>query len=224
MHDHDENITDDAHGSSGNMARLKGLLESTRLRFGASKRQFAVFTLLTMVAATMWARPAGLLIWHRLRIITGMPRMAVANEDPEMVARTDFDGPESLDAGKPVRLDEHLLRDPFTVRKTVDSLVVIPDGGVSAPDEAESGRDHHLEIVRELTGNITISGTARGLGTAVLDGRVRSLGTSFEKDGVVFTLVEVRSGAVLLEAASGPDGVGFRFLVDRAGVRHMPGD
>ena len=37
----------------------------------------------------MWARPAGLLIWNRLRIITGMPRMAIADQDPKMLDRVE---------------------------------------------------------------------------------------------------------------------------------------
>ena len=88
-------------------------LERIRLRIGASRGQFATLCLLLIIGGTVIARPAGMLLWHRLRIITGMPRMAVATSDPAEVAQAD-PIPDRIDPGRPVVLDDFLVRDPFS--------------------------------------------------------------------------------------------------------------
>ena len=102
------NETDNPRPGTGNgtclAARLGTLLKSTRARYALLGLTFAV-------AGLMIARPAGMLLCHRLRIITGMPRMAVANPEP----RPATTAPEAGRPGAPVflELDARLTRDPF---------------------------------------------------------------------------------------------------------------
>ncbi|MCH2144306.1 MAG: hypothetical protein MK082_04060 [Phycisphaerales bacterium] len=218
MNDLHHGMQDGGGESSGLWKRACSFGESLRIRCGASRRQFAVFALLTMVAATLWARPAGLLIWHRLRIITGMPRMAIANEDPKLVAEAGGERPEALDAGRPVRLDVDLRRDPFLQPGSVRTVVLLDDGDRGVLDVPESPEPAFLQMV-PIVETIRLSGTAKGLGTAVLDGRARLLGSRFEKDGLTFTLREVRSSAVLLDVSRPDAEEVFTFILDRGGAR-----
>ena len=215
-----KDVAPDHVGPAGFRERFFRVVDALRSRVGASRRQFALFSLLLLVACTFWARPAGMLIWHRLRIVTGMPRMAIANEDPEMVASVDADAPASLQAGREVTLDRSLRRDPFRSRFDEGgepSAVLEP---VGAGTESRHQIDH---LTRQIAG-LRLSGTSKGLGSAVVDGRVRVVGSTFKVEGLDCRLLEVGPGSVLIEAFMPGDRLeGHRFLVDRGGVRHLPG-
>ena len=103
------NQTDNPRPDTGNgtclAVRLGTLLRSTRARYALLGLTFAV-------AGLMIARPAGMLLWHRLRIITGMPRMAVANPEPRLA--TTSPGAGRPDATGSLELDARLVRDPFS--------------------------------------------------------------------------------------------------------------
>ena len=87
--------------------------ERLRLRLGASHRQFMVFGLLVLTGGVMMARPAGMLLWHRLRIISGMPRTAIADQDPKIIAAQTGPVFAPVSEGREIQLDVSLLRDPF---------------------------------------------------------------------------------------------------------------
>ena len=118
------NETDDPRPGSGNAAspadRLGTLLKSTRTRH-------VLLGLTLVVAGCMIARPAGMLLWHRLRIITGMPRMAVANPEPRQAMPSS--GAGRLGAPRFLELDSRLARDPFA-----ESLPNLPEDAGDHPD------------------------------------------------------------------------------------------
>lgn len=207
--------SDDNKKPSGFQQRAIMIIDRACSKMGASRRQFGIFALLLAVACTFWARPAGMLIWHRLRIVTGMPRMAVANEDPALLAQVEVDAPELLDAGREVHLDEKLLRDPFRT----DSL---GDGGGFVPpnDSTDTDLDHEarLHLITGRASQIRLSGTSRGLGSAVLDGRVSIIDAELKTPDLHYRLVEVRSGSVVIEACLPGDEQWFSFLLDREGA------
>ena len=205
---------------------LFGRIDRLRVRMGASRGQFATFSLLLAVAGILMARPAGMLLWHRLRIITGMPRMAVANQDPVQVARAESI-PDRLDPGRPIILDQMLVRDPFMAPlpesdRSSENLLAVnrerSDEPVVIDLDAASDR-----LIRAVS-MIRLSGTAKGLGTALLDGAVRSVGDSVESGSLVFTLREVRSGSVLLESNEAVGQPGVLVLLDRSGARLIDSD
>jgi hypothetical protein len=207
---------DESGRTDGFQHRVLVFVDAACSRMGASRRQFGIFALLLAVACTFWARPAGMLIWHRLRIVTGMPRMAVANEDPDVIAQVDFDPPELMDAGRKVELDEALLRDPFLAGSSDG------DGGetASSAQDANDGSDDrdHVQLLTGLASQIRLSGTSRGLGSAVLDGRVSVLNAEIRTEDVDYRLVEVRSGAVVVEVSLPDAEQWLRFLLDREGA------
>lgn len=188
--------------------KLLARVDSIRAHTGGSRRQFITFTLLLAVAGSLWARPAGLLLWHRLRIITGMPRMAVAVDEAETMAALTPDTPASLDAGRAVRLDGALRRDPFV--PAASAVIHVAQTNAVGQSNATPAGGSTLEppVVFTLP-QVRLSGTARGLGTAILDGIVRQVGERFDISGAVMELREVRSGAVVVEV----DGAGPRLLL-----------
>lgn len=196
------------------LSKAMKIVDGLRSRVGASRRQFAVFALLILVASALWARPGAMLLWNRLRIITGMPRMAIANEDPELLAQGDEAPPEALDAGRWVRLDDSLRRDPFASFAAGAAADVRSDEPGSNP--SGSTPEKTVEWLGSVASLLRLTGTAKGLGTAVLDGRVRALGKTFEAHGAAFRLTEVRSGAVVLEVRVIGDDAGAFFLLDRS--------
>ena len=201
----------------GLLRRSTLLMDRMRKRFGASRKQFAIFSLLAMVAATMWARPAGLLIWNRLRIITGMPRMAIANEDPQVVAQADITFPDALEAGRAVFLEERLRRDPFTSGRHADF-----DGSLTGSDSSTVGEESDLDIKKarllDAVSAMSLNGSGAGLATAILDNRARVVGRIFESDDLRFRLLEVRSNAVVIEASADGRGDWHAFLLERSGA------
>ena len=213
---------DESRKPDGFQRRLLSLVDEACSRMGASRRQFGILALLLVVACTFWARPAGMLIWHRLRIVTGMPRMAVANEDPDVLAQVDFDPPELIDAGRKVELDDTLVRDPFLADESSG------DGGevVAGNEGSDTGLDPdaHIQLLTGLTAQIRLSGTSRGLGSAVLNGRVSVLNAEFHTGDVDYRLLEVRSGAVVLEVSLPDAEQWFRFLLNREGAVLMQKD
>ena len=200
-------------------------IDRLRIRIGASRGQFATLCLLLIIGATVIARPAGMLLWHRLRIITGMPRMAVANQDPTQVALAD-PLPNRLDPGRPVVLDDFLVRDPFRapLPAVSDNAAFIasldkpvPNGGVVIEIDLDSAR------IVEAASLIRLTGTAKGLGTALLDGSVRRVGDSIESGSLVFILRKVRSSEVLLEFSADDGTTTTEIVLDRAGAQLVAG-
>ncbi|MDG2030695.1 MAG: hypothetical protein P8J45_06805 [Phycisphaerales bacterium] len=207
-HEHD----DDTRSTSTLRQRSILLIDGICTKIGASRRQFGVFSLLLVVACTFWARPAGMLIWHRLRIVTGMPRMAIANEDPDVLASMDIPEPDLIDAGREVRLDQNLLRDPFLIGSTDGEQ---GSGTASGANDAELDLKARMQALTERASRIRLSGTSRGLGTAVLDGRVTVLGAESKTQDIDYRLIEVRSGSVVIDVSMPGEEQWVRFLLDR---------
>ena len=202
--------------------RVYRRLDGLRIKIGASRGQLATLGLLLIIGGTFIARPAGMLLWHRLRIITGMPRMAVANQDPAQIAHAG-PIPNRLDPGRPVVLDDFLVRDPFRapMPNQSDNAAVIAATALSLSNDAEVviELDMQSDRIVHAASLIRLSGTANGLGTALLDGSVRQLGDSIESGTVIFTLHEVRSGEVILEFTPSDGGSAVLIVLTRSGAR-----
>ena len=207
----------------GTQGRFSSVLATIRRKLGASPRQLMIFGLLLAVAGTMWARPAATLLWHRLRIITGMPRMAVADEDPELVADAGEQGPERLDAGEAVELDEILHRDPFK-RTSTFTMMTVAGSSETGSGGMREVRELDPDSLVSIASNIRLTGTAKGLGTALLDGRARAIGDHHEAGGALFRLAEVMTGVVILETTSKDGTVTYRFQLDKSGAKALSSD
>ena len=152
--------------------------------------------------------------------------MAVANEDPIQVARADSI-PDRLDPGRLIILDDMLVRDPFMTPLPLadhNSARLIAANRKSSDVPVVIDVDVESDQLVRAVGMIRLSGTAKGLGTALLDGAVRSVGDSVESGSLAFTLREVRSGSVLLESLGGGGQAGSLVLLDRSGARLIATD
>lgn len=204
---------------------LPSCLERIRVRLGASHRQFMIFGLLLLTGGFMMARPAGMLLWHRLRIISGMPRTAIADQDPEIVAARSGPSLGPVNAGRAIQLDVSLIRDPFdspafqpvqvTTTSISDQSELIASNPLTSPEQSS--------LVEVLSG-MRLTGTAKGLGTALVDGSVRSIGSRFDVSEYTFELIAVDAGAIHLAVIGNPLFEGWRCIVDREGAMLLPSD
>ena len=204
---------------------LPSCLERIRVGLGASHRQFMIFGLLLLTGGFMMARPAGMLLWHRLRIISGMPRTAIADQDPEIVAARSGPSLDPVNEGRAIQLDVSLIRDPFdspafqpvqvTTTSISDQSEVIASNPLTSPEQSS--------LVEVLSG-MRLTGTAKGLGTALVDGSVRAIGSRFDVSEYTFELIAVDAGAIHLAVIGNPLFEGWRCIVDREGAMLLPSD
>ena len=201
----------DSNGSSGR-ARLRAMSASVRRRGGrlvrfASRRSTITSGLVLVIPVVALAQPLGLLLWARLRLLTTIPRTAMATEEPTRVAVDPgvVRFPDLPDSG----LDEAFGRDPMYVsphhfpRSTPQSSepeVGSKSGVGSAEDEGYEAR-----LMRERLASIVSSVRVQGLisdrGIALIDGRACRIGDEIPvgAEGVQIRLLEVRTGSVVIE-------------------------
>ncbi len=198
---------------------IPAFLERIRLRLGASHRQFMVFGLLVLTGGVMMARPAGMLLWHRLRIISGMPRTAIADQDPEIVAARTSPMFETVSEGRSIRLDVSLVRDPFEspIFQSVQ-IATATTGESEDPSVSSPIVSHEQSRLVGALSSIRLTGTAKGLGTALINGSVRSVGSRFEVSEYTFQLTTVDAGSIQLEVVENPLFKGWRCIVGREGA------
>ena len=70
----------------------------------------------------------------------------------------------------------------------------------------------------ESNAGIRLTGTAKGLGTALVDGTVRTVGTRFEVSDYTFELIDVEAGAIHLAVVENNVFGGWRCIVNREGA------
>jgi hypothetical protein len=76
----------------------------------------------------------------------------------------------------------------------------------------------------EAISSIRLTGTAKGLGTALVDGSVRSIGARFDVSDYTFQLTSVHAGTIHLEVVENPVFNGWRCIVDREGATLLPSE
>jgi len=179
-----------ARGASGAMAWM-------RSRKGA-------LTFVAMFAVVAWAKPMGLLLWARLRILTSIPKTAIA-DDPAKAPAQDEPVLE-LDSGlspqgarliDPFSIDPHTY--PSSDNQTSSRASIVPSQK-SDSGSAEVPALEVFEAARRATERFRLQSAGRGLSMAVIDGRTHRIGDALESaDGLRFVLVEVLEGAAVLE-------------------------
>ena len=76
----------------------------------------------------------------------------------------------------------------------------------------------------DAVSSIRLTGTAKGLGTALVDGSVRSIGTRFVVSDYTFQLTDVNAGVIHLEVVENDVFNGWRCIVDREGAMLLPSE
>lgn len=175
------------------------------LRWFRSRRTAITFLMLFAVVA--WAKPMGLLLWARIRILTSLPKTAIADETTlaentprEPVAPSEFDS--GLSAMPEVRTDPFRI-DPHIFPKANPPAVVPPVPDIKPKTEGPSADETRREMSRaagRAAERFRLQSAGRGLSMAVIDGRTYRVGEVLEgADGFRFTLVEVLEGAAIVE-------------------------
>ena len=179
---------------------------SSALRF-ASRRNTVLSGLVLAIPMAALAQPLGLLLWARLRLLTTIPRTAMATEDPSRLAVVEVpvfpDLPES-------GLDEVIQRDPLRIsprhfpRATPSPKepVVVPKSAAEEVEEEDREKQLMQERLASIVSEIHVQVLIPGRGVALIDGQACKVGGEVptKVDGILFRLLEVRMGSVVIEA------------------------
>jgi hypothetical protein len=179
------------------------------------RRRRGALTLVAMLGVVVWAKPMGLLLWARIRILTSIPKTAIADE-PQTIEDREAEPPE-IDTG--IRDDFSVITDPFAIDGAVfpsptrSAETARSEAPIFKPEtvKVENQRPDGLETARRAAERFRLQSAGAGLTTAVIDGRTLRIGDILESsDGVQFTLVEVREQSVVLECDGQSFEIGFR--------------
>ena len=193
-------------------ARVQAMAASVRRRGGglvrfASRRSTITSGLVLVVPVIALAQPLGLLLWARLRLLTTIPRTAMATEEPTRIA-ADPDlirFPDLPDPG----LDPAFGRDPMHVSphhfprstpRSSEPEVGPKSGVVSTEDEGHEARMMRERLASIVSG-VRVQGLISDRGIALIDGRACRVGDQIPAgtEGVEIRLLEVRTGSVVIE-------------------------
>ena len=177
------------------------------LRF-ASRRNTVLSGLVLAIPMAALAQPLGLLLWARLRLLTTIPRTAMATEDPSKLAVvegsrcsrtcpsrgwTTRSGGIHFESVRATSPDPHLLLWRPRLHRSRRSQNV-----------EEEDREEQLvqERLASIVSEIRVQGLIPGRGVALIDGRACKVGDEVptKVDGVTFRLLQVRMGSVVIDA------------------------
>lgn len=198
-------------------------LDRARLSFRTDRRVRALaFTL--ALASVLWAKPMGLLLWARIKILTNIPRTAIADPGdgaPVLVRnRPDLAEPQEL------RVPGLPATDPFRIDDTAFPVPARPADSSRPGPKVAAGNAEEVEPaeVREreraaMAAAFRVQAAGQGMEIAVVDGRTLRVGQSIEGgDGTAFRLVEVRGEGVVLEC----EGTRYEVQIARPGRDATP--
>lgn len=171
--------------------------------FAAWSRSRKTLVFFSLVTAFVLAKPMGLLLWARLRILTSIPKTAIADEPEKLVVGPQL--PKDVDpllpaaeAGliDPFRIDPHTF--PSSDNPMPSQASIVPTQK-SEKESAEVPAPEAFEAARRAAERFRLQSAGRGLSMAVIDGCTYRIGDALEgADGVKFVLLEVIEGAAVL--------------------------
>jgi hypothetical protein len=171
------------------------------LRTWSTSRKTLVF--FSLVTALVMAKPMGLLLWARLRILTSIPKTAIADDPANIAAAAQ--PPQELDPRLP-GADAGLI-DPFSIdphtyptsdNPTSSRASIVPSQK-SDTNPTEVHAPEAFEAARRAAERFRLQSAGRGLSMAVIDGRTYRIGDALESaDGIRFVLLEVLDSSAVL--------------------------
>lgn len=178
------------------------------IQLTADKRRFRALVTVLAVGMVVWAKPMGLFIWTRLRMVTSIPRTAMAEEGAVLQAPL---APPKLAPVLDVSLDNQINRDPFEVNEAAFPKPIISHDlgdrdGKSNPPSADELHEAELRFttqLRDLAATLRLEALMSGLPMAVINGVTVRLGESIVPEGadsIAFRLTEIRERSVVLES------------------------
>ena len=215
------------------MTRPRTTLDMEQLRKGArqrlqrlfaagrDRRRGLVIAMLLAVPVLAWAQPLGLLFWARLRLLTDLPRTALATDgEKKVVVMPTEEFPELPDVG----FDMAANRDPLRIsphhfpRANGQSGA----GGIGtklATDEADKPewRLTRRSYLTSLVKKIRLQALITGKSIAIMDDRTYRVGELIESEameGEQITLQSVGRNSVVVEV----DGLEFEIRLAGGGT------
>lgn len=186
-------------------------------------RRTMLGTLVLAVPLAALAQPLGLLLWARIRLLTSIPRTAMATEGEETLAATTPPTPAFPDLPG-TALPAPGVRDPFATspthfpRSTIrqDLSTTTPKSSVGRVEDEERAATVLRERLAGIVGRLRVQGLVPGRGVALIDGRVRRTGEAFPVavDGTTVRLVAVQQSMVVVECG----GLEFDIRLDGGGT------
>jgi hypothetical protein len=208
------------NGMSAAIERIRTVATPMLRRLGRRRTVLAGLVLAVPIAAL--AQPLGLLLWARIRLLTSIPRTAMATESEEAVASVPAPPafPDLPNADLPVPG----LRDPLAISPRhfprVNRPQVLtetsPKSRLGTVDDEERAAAVLRERLASIVGRLRVQGLVPGRGVALIDGRVRRIGESFPAavDGTTVRLVAVEQSMVVVECG----GLEFDIRLDGGGT------
>jgi hypothetical protein len=208
------------HGLRAVTARIRTAAAPMLRR--VARRETLLGGLVLAVPLAALAQPLGLLLWARIRLLTSIPRTAMATEAEDTVASVTSPPafPDLPDADLPIPG----LRDPLAISPRHFPRANDPQGLTSASPKSGVGRvddeERTAAVLRErlagVVGRLRVQGLVPGRGVALIDGRVRRVGESFPAtvDGTTVRLVAVEQSMVVVECG----GLEFDIRLDGGGT------
>ena len=183
------------------------------------RRRGISMALLLSIPLMAWAQPLGLLLWARLRLLTNIPRTAMATE--EMEAKAKIEPPSSLPDLASVGLDDRANRDPLQFNpEYFPRLNPQPDSGTTEGKYLEKNVDQMrteastLASVRSAAEKIRLQALISGKSLAIIDDRTYRAGELLGHEstgGIQFLLQSVGKDSVVVQAE------GYEFKVRLVG-------
>ncbi len=207
------------HGKNKQNAPSESMLSRVGSWTRGPRGSIVLLSAFTLIAL---AKPMGLLLWARIRILTSLPKTAIAddpttvNKGPELVPDLDPGLPTTLEfRSDPFWIDPHIYPNPMFAVPNATILDALPK---AEPIAVEDTRGLDIAAAREAAERFRLQSAGRGLSMAVIDGRMYRIGDALEGAGDMrFVLTEVLEGRVVLEC----DGEHFElFLNGRQGGSH----
>jgi len=188
------------------------------IAMGRNRRGGLVIALLLAVPFMAWAQPLGLLFWARLRLLTDLPRTALATEEARAVAVTPpLEFPELTDVG----FDAVSGRDPL--RQSPHHLPRAngeQGSGENGSSSARNGSDNpqwrmtRRSTLTSLVQKIRLQALITGKSIAIIDDRTYRIGELIDSEamrGEQVTLQSVGRNSVIVEVD------GFEFEIRLVG-------
>ena len=186
------------------------------------RREVLLATMVLTIPTLAIAQPLGLLLWARMRILTSIPRTAMAVEE-EQVAVVVPEFEDAFPDLPEVVFDAVPIRDPLAISSLhfPRSSNSVPDPGFgpkspSSPAEEDGAASADRARLASEAARLEVQGLMPGQGLALIDGRVRRVGEEFPGNvaQATFRLIEVRKSAIVVRT----EGLDFDIRLNGGGT------
>ncbi len=197
-------------------------MDSTTMRWLSNRRN--ALLVVAGLGLVIWAKPMGLLLWSRIRILTTIPRTAIADDavasapKPKLPPEFDPQLPAVVAAARdPFRVDPAYFPSEQDLRNAQTAAAALANPGVAAASsnaepivETTAANPSPLELaderppaeyerLRVAAESLRVQSAGKGLETAVVDGRAVRVGDVLPTaGGDEFVLVEVVAGGIVV--------------------------